>query len=99
MNSLTVDFNNPKSLLLSKDTLDKLIEKQRSVMGSTIQNVYGTQQKRIPDYVIKKLAPVQPATVTEAQASKIERPSMIDETTWSFMTSQEKSLFSTPGKR
>lgn len=92
MNSLSVDFNNPKSLLLSKETLDSLIEKQRNVMGTTVQNVYGTQQKKIPSFVIDKLKPTK-TEITSAQAKKIEKPSMIDETTWGFMTSQEKSLF------
>jgi hypothetical protein len=92
MNSLSVDFNNPKSLLLSKETLDGLVEKQRSVMGTTVQNVYGIQQKKIPEYVINKLKPVK-TEITPAQAGKIERPSIIDETTWGFMTPQEKSLF------
>lgn len=93
INSLTGDINNPKSLLLSKETLDKLIEKQRNTMGATVQNVYGTQQKKIPEYVIKKLNPVVATPITETQAGKIERPSMIDETTWGFMTPQEKALF------
>lgn len=92
MNSLTVDFNNPKSLLLSKESLDRLIEKQRNVMGSTIQNVYGTQQKKIPAYVIDKLKPAKMAAPT-TQTGNIERPSMIDENTWNFMTPQEKALF------
>jgi hypothetical protein len=92
INSLTVDFNNPKSLLLSKETLDKLLEKQRNIMGTTVQNVYGTQQKKIPEFVINKLKPNK-TEITSAQAGKIERPSTVDETTWNYMTPAEKALF------
>lgn len=61
-------------------------------MGNTVQNVYGTQQKKIPEYVINKLKPAK-TEITPAQAGKIERPSIIDETTWSYMTDSEKALF------
>jgi hypothetical protein len=98
MNSLTVDFNNPKSLLVGKETLDKLIEKQRNVMGTTVQNVYGTQQKKIPNYVIDKLKPAK-IEKSESQVGKIEKPSTVDEVTWNYMTPKEKALFATPGKR
>lgn len=92
MNSLTVDFNSPKSLLLGKETLDSLISKQRNVMGATVQNVYGTQQKKIPTYVIDKLKPTQ-TEITPAQAGNIEKPSNIDDSTWNYMTPAEKALF------
>lgn len=70
MNSLTIDPNSPKSLIVGRDLIDKLAEKQRNVMGGVVQNVYGTQQKRIPDYVINKLQPKMPtkAEIGEANA-------------------------------
>lgn len=100
LTSLAPNPNNIKNLLVSNDVLNKQAEKQRNFMGKVVLNAYGEQQKKIPEYVIGKIKPIQEtAPVTEAQAGKIEKPSMIDETTWGFMTPQEKALFSTPGKR
>ena len=94
LESLTPNPNDIKSLLVSNKVLDEQALKQRNLIGKYTLNAYGEQQKKIPEYVINKIKPVQEAPVTtEAQAGKIERPSMIDETTWGFMTPQEKALF------
>jgi hypothetical protein len=94
LEKLAPNPNDIKSLLVANDVLSEQALKQRDLIGKYTLNAYGEQQKKIPQYVINKVKPLQEtATVTEAQANRIERPSMIDETTWGFMTPQEKALF------
>jgi hypothetical protein len=92
LEKLSPNPNDIKSLLVTNDVLSQQALKQRNLITGFTVNSYGEQRKKIPDYVINKIQPLK-TEITPAQASKIERPSMIDETTWGFMTPQEKSLF------
>jgi len=92
LEKLTPNPNDIKSLLVTNDVLSEQALKQRNLITGFTVNAYGEQRKKIPDYVVNKIQPLK-TEITPSQASKIERPSMIDETTWGFMTPQEKSLF------
>jgi hypothetical protein len=92
LEKLAPNPNDIKSLLVTNNVLSEQALKQRNLITGFTVNAYGEQRKKIPEYVINKIQPLK-TEITPAQAGNIERPSMIDETTWGFMTPQEKSLF------
>jgi hypothetical protein len=92
LEKLAPNPNDIKSLLVTNSVLSEQALKQRNLITGFTVNSYGEQRKKIPDYVINKIQPLK-TEIIPIQAGKIERPSMIDETTWGFMTPQEKALF------
>ena len=92
LEKLAPNPNDIKSLLVTNSVLSEQALKQRNLITGFTVNSYGEQRKKIPEYVINKIQPLK-TEINPAQASNIQRPSMIDETTWGFMTPQEKALF------
>jgi len=92
LEKLAPNPNDIKSLLVTNNVLSEQALKQRNLITGFTVNSYGEQRKKIPEYVINKIQPLK-TEITPAQAGNIERPSMIDETTWGYMTPSEKALF------
>lgn len=99
LTGLVPNFNNPVAF---KNTIKATVDGQKDFARSAVESEYAVHQKSVPanlrsQFGQKEEKPkinLPTPNAPKPSASKLQKPSFVDATTWQFMTDEEKALFS-----
>jgi len=86
LDSLVPNFNNPRSLILTKETIKNVIDSQKQFGSNVILQTYDSAQKPIPQSFKKYVLDKKPVDLNNP-------PKGVTAKEWAIMTPQEREAF------